>query len=83
MPKPSDAKNVFEMMKEHRTLGFSPLIKRRFIIGSYVLQKENQERYFKNAARVRRIIVDKMKELLESTLTKRKEYRYTFSRRSI
>ena len=61
----SDAKNVFEMMKEHRTLGFSPLIKRRFIIGSYVLQKENQERYFKNAARVRRIIVDKMKELFK------------------
>ena len=61
----SDTKNVFEMMKEHRTLGFSPLIKRRFIIGSYVLQKENQERYFKNAARVRRIIVDKMKELFK------------------
>ena len=61
----SDAKNVFEMMKEHRTLGFSPLIKRRFIIGSYVLQKENQERYFKNAARVRRIIADKMKELFK------------------
>mgnify|MGYP002580711555 FL=1 len=55
--------DVFEMMKEHRTLGFSPLIKRRFIIGSYVLQKENQERYFKNAQRVRRLIVDKMKEL--------------------
>ena len=59
----SNKTDVFEMMKEHRTLGFSPLIKRRFIIGSYVLQKENQERYFKNAQRVRRLIVDKMKEL--------------------
>ena len=59
----SNKMDVFEMMKEHRTLGFSPLIKRRFIIGSYVLQKENQERYFKNAQRVRRLIVDKMKEL--------------------
>lgn len=59
----SNKTHVFEMMKEHRTLGFSPLIKRRFIIGSYVLQKENQERYFKNAQRVRRLIVDKMKEL--------------------
>ena len=54
-----------EIMKDYRTKGFSPLIKRRFIIGSYVLQKENQERYFKNAARVRRIIVDKMKELFK------------------
>ncbi len=61
----SEAKDVFEMMKEHRTLGFSPLIKRRFVIGSYVLQKENQERYFKNAQRVRRLIVDKMKELFK------------------
>ncbi len=57
--------NINEMMKEHRTNGFSPLIKRRFVIGSYVLQKENQERYFVNAQRVRRLIVDKMKELFK------------------
>lgn len=50
--------NYLEMMKDHRTKGFSSLIKRRFIIGSYVLQKENQERYFVNAQRVRRLIVD-------------------------
>lgn len=62
----SDKKNITEMMKEHRTLGFSPLIKRRFVIGSYVLQSENQERYFKNAARARRLIVDKMKELFKN-----------------
>ena len=55
--------NVMDLMKDHRTHGFSPLIKRRFVIGSYILQKENQERYFVNAARVRRLIVDKMKEL--------------------
>lgn len=54
---------ITDMMMEHRTLGFSPLIKRRFVIGSYVLQKENQERYFKNAQRVRRLIVDEMKRL--------------------
>ncbi len=56
---------ITDMMMEHRTKGFSPLIKRRFVIGSYILQKENQERYFKNAARVRRLIVDKMKELFK------------------
>ena len=55
-----------EMMKNHRTLGFSPLIKRRFVIGSYVLQSENQEKYFLNAKRVRRLIVNKMNELFES-----------------
>lgn len=51
-----------EMMIFHRTKGFSPLIKRRFVIGSYVLQKENQEKYFLNACRVRRLIVNKMNE---------------------
>ncbi len=55
--------NYIEMIKAHRTKGFSPLIKRRFVIGSYVLQKENQERYFKNAQRVRRLIVDTWKNL--------------------
>ena len=54
-----------EIMKDHRTKGFSPLIKRRFVIGSFVLQKENQEKYFINAKRVRRLIVDKMNELFD------------------
>lgn len=58
-------KNVTEMMMDHRTTGFSPLIKRRFIIGSYILQKENQERYFKNACRVRRLLVNTWKKLFE------------------
>lgn len=56
---------VTEVMKDHRTKGFSPLIKRRFVIGSYVLQSKNQEKYFLNAKRVRRVIVDKMNELFE------------------
>ena len=57
--------NYIDMMMDHRTKGFSPLIKRRFIIGSYVLQAENKERYFNNAQRVRRLIVDKWKELFK------------------
>ena len=61
-----EGSNYIEMIKDHRTKGFSPLIKRRFVIGSYVLQKENQERYFKNAQRVRRLIVDTWKELYKT-----------------
>ena len=60
-----NGESPMEMMKDHRTKGFSPLIKRRFVIGSYVLQRENQEKYFINAKRVRRLIVDKMNELFE------------------
>ena len=54
-----------EQVKDYRTKGFSPLIKRRFVIGSYILQKENQERYFINAQKVRRLVVDTWKKLYE------------------
>ena len=57
-----EGNNFQELMKDHRTKGFSSLIKRRFVIGSYVLQSCNQERYFKNAQRARRLIVDAIKE---------------------
>lgn len=60
-----EGENYIKMIKDHRTNGFSPLIKRRFIIGSYVLQKENKERYFNNAQRVRRLLVDTWKELFK------------------
>lgn len=55
-----------EIMFNTRTLGFSELIKRRFVIGSYVLQKENQEKLFLNACRVRRMITNKMHELFKT-----------------
>lgn len=61
----ADGKNVNDIMMNTRTNGFSELIKRRFVIGSYVLQKENQERLFLNACRVRRLIVNRMNELFE------------------
>lgn len=54
---------INEVVKDYRTHGFSSLIKRRLVIGSYVLQKENQERYYLNACRVRRLIIDKFNEL--------------------
>ena len=60
-----EGSNIYEMMKDHRTKGFSPLIKRRFVIGSYVLQRENQERYFNNAKRIRRLIVNIWKDLFK------------------
>lgn len=54
-----------EVMINTRTEGFSELIRRRFVIGSFILQKENQEKLFKNAQRIRRLIVDKMTELFK------------------
>ena len=54
-----------EIIKDARTKGFSELIKRRFVLGSYILQRENQEKLFLNACRVRRMIVDRVNELFK------------------
>ncbi|MGN1342468.1 MAG: amidase family protein [Bacilli bacterium] len=60
-----EGNNVNEIMMKTRTEGFSELIKRRFVLGSYVLQKENQEKLFLNACRIRRLIVDNMNKLFK------------------
>lgn len=61
-----EGNSIHDIMFDARTKGFSELIKRRFVLGSYILQKENQEKLFHNARRVRRMIVDKMNELFET-----------------
>ena len=60
-----EGNNIEEIMFSARTKGFSELIKRRFILGSYILQKENQEKLFLNACRVRRLIVDRVNEIFK------------------
>ena len=60
-----EGNSINDIMFDARTEGFSELIKRRFILGSYILQRENQERLFKNAQRLRHMIVDKINELFE------------------
>ena len=57
-----EGKTPDEVMFNTRTAGFSEFIKKRFVLGSYILQKENQEKLFRNAGRVRRLIVDKFNE---------------------
>ena len=63
---PREKGNTYEdIMKNARSKGFCSLIKRRFVIGSYALDKENQEKYFLNAKRVRNLIVTKMDSYFE------------------
>ena len=57
--------DMAEIMTNTRTEGFGPLIRRRFVIGSYGLFEENQERLFIKAQKVRRLIVDAMRECLK------------------
>lgn len=57
-----DGADLQEIMTNSRTKGFGPLIRRRFVIGSYGLFEENQEKIFRKAQKVRRVIVEAMKE---------------------
>lgn len=61
----AEGDNYIDMMKNYRTQNFSPLIKRRFIIGSYSLQAENKDKYFFGAQKARRLIVDTWNDLLK------------------
>lgn len=58
--------NLEEIMIHSRTKGFSSAVRKRFVIGSYSLFVENQEKLLKKAHRVRRVIVDAYRELFAS-----------------
>lgn len=58
-------KTYQEVMYNARTAGFSELIKRRFVIGSYCLMRENQEELFLRAQRNRAKIVERTNAILK------------------
>ena len=60
-----DGKTYQEVMANARTVGFSELIKRRFVFGSFALMKENQHDLFLRAQRNRRRIVEETNKILE------------------
>lgn len=61
-----EGKTYQDVMMNARTEGFSELIKRRFVIGSYVLMRENQQDLFLRAQRVRAMIVDQLNQLYQT-----------------
>lgn len=61
-----DGENLEEIMTNSRTKGFSSLVRKRFVMGSYSLHEENQEKLFRKAQKVRRLIVGELKEKLAS-----------------
>ncbi|MFA7032352.1 MAG: amidase family protein, partial [Bacilli bacterium] len=62
----SEGKDYEEVMTKARTKGFCEMIKRRFVIGSYSLFKENQDEVFLRAQKCRRVIVDAVNDILTS-----------------
>ena len=55
-----------EVMTKARSEGFSELIKRRFVIGSYSLMKENQKELFLRAKKARHLIVDAFNDVFKN-----------------
>ncbi len=66
-PTASDNPKTFEeYMTSCRTKGFSNLIKRRFVIGSFSLLSENQDEMFSRAQKARRMIVENLNLFFDS-----------------
>lgn len=59
-----DGNSVEEVMINSRTKGFSCNIRKRFVIGSYSLFVENQDKLFRKAQKVRRLIVEEIANVL-------------------
>lgn len=61
-----DGENVEDVMIHSRTIGFCSYVRKRFVIGSYSLFVENQDKIFRKAQKVRRLIVDELKKTLDN-----------------
>lgn len=60
-----DGASVEEVMLHSRTKGFSSFIRQRFVIGSYALFAQNQDKVLRKAQKVRRLIVNELKAVLD------------------
>lgn len=61
-----DGESVEEVMLKTRTKGFCSYVRKRFVIGSYSLFAENQEKILGKAQKIRRLVVDAYTKLFEN-----------------
>lgn len=61
-----DGDSLTEIMTNTRTRGFGSLIKRRFVIGAFGLDDNHQKDLFQKAQKVRRLLVNEYKKVLDS-----------------
>ncbi len=59
------ASNLEEMYKRSRTEGFGEEVKRRIMLGTFVLSASYYDAYYTKAQKVRRLIREKTKQILE------------------
>ena len=61
----ADAVNLDTMYEKTREEGFGPEVKRRILIGNYVLSSGYYDAYYKKAQAVRRMLQDRMDEVFQ------------------
>ena len=57
--------NVKELITNSRTEGFGPEVKRRIILGTYVLSSGYYDAYYKKAQQVRTLVMNEFKKVLD------------------
>lgn len=62
-PNPAD---IIDLYHQSRELGFGPEVKRRIILGTYVLSSGYYDAYYTRAQKVRRLITDDFKRSFET-----------------
>ena len=58
--------NLKELYRNSRTEGFGPEVKRRIILGSYVLSSGYYDAYYKKAQQVRTLVMNKFKSVFDN-----------------
>ena len=61
-----DAKNIDEVYKMSRTEGFGTEVKRRIMLGTFVLSSGYYDAYYSKAQKVRRLIAERTREIFEA-----------------
>lgn len=59
-----NTKDLMSLYKESRTEGFGEEVKRRILLGTFVLSADYHDAYYTKAQKVRRLIMDKTKAIL-------------------
>lgn len=59
------AEETEDMIKETRSKGFGPEVKRRIMLGTYVLSEGHHDAFYINALKARRVIFNNYKQLFE------------------
>ena len=58
--------NLKELYRNSRTEGFGPEVKRRIILGTYVLSSGYYDAYYKKAQQVRTLVMNKFKSVFDN-----------------